>query len=199
MGFWNKARSADSNYSLASWGWTSAQWMFPSTVGGLVTWAAAYRDWIWNDYGMLGVLLIGIGAAFVASAAIALTGIAFRAFSFRNPKETQSTKKQPTEKITGKIFRNERVSLDYKYYLHCEFYNVTLVYNGTEGGLSHCTFHGSPHLITDTPEIEIFVRAMHNLGLLNASALEDGRVVEPSNPILNQKNRKGARNEDKSA
>jgi hypothetical protein len=54
---------------------------------GLVGWAASYRDWIWNDYGMLGVMSVGLLAALVASAAVALSGIGFRAF--RKP-ETKS-------------------------------------------------------------------------------------------------------------
>lgn len=97
MGWWNRAKVADSNFSLASWGWSGAKWMFPGTVAALMSWAAAYRDWIWNNPGwfggMLGVLSIGLVAAFVASAALALSGLGFRAF--RATRVTQA--KHPTE------------------------------------------------------------------------------------------------------
>lgn len=80
MGWWQKAKSADANYSLVSWCWEAAKWAVPGSVAGLVAWAASYRDWIWNDYGMLGVMSLGLIAALIASAAVALSGVGFRAF-----------------------------------------------------------------------------------------------------------------------
>jgi hypothetical protein len=80
MGFWSKAKAADSTYSVVSWVPTITQVLFPSTWALVVGFAATYRDWIWNDYGMLGVLLVGLCAAVIASFAYALVGVGFRAW-----------------------------------------------------------------------------------------------------------------------
>jgi hypothetical protein len=80
MGWFQRAKNADANYSLAGWAWEAAKWVAPGSVAGLVGWAASYRDWIWNDYGMLGVMSVGLAAALIASIAIAVTGIGVRAW-----------------------------------------------------------------------------------------------------------------------
>ena len=65
---WERAKSAESAYSIASWGWAALLFLFP--VGGIVTWAATYRDWIWNDHGMLGAICAGLAAMLVVSIAL---------------------------------------------------------------------------------------------------------------------------------
>lgn len=106
MGWLQRAKNADASYSLASWGWEAAKWAFPSTVVGLVGWAASYRDWIWNDYGMLGVISIGLVAALVASGAVALSGIGFRAFrpATDTPKRVPAPSPEQPPEIRKKYY-----------------------------------------------------------------------------------------------
>jgi hypothetical protein len=49
----------------------------------------------------------------------------------------------PKKVVTCKIFENERVVIDGKSFLDCEFKNVTLVYNGSATfELNGCNFEG---------------------------------------------------------
>lgn len=94
MGWVQRAKNADANYSLAGWGWEAAKWLFPGSVAGLVGWAASYRDWIWNDYGMFGVMSVGLVAALIASFAFAMTGLGLRAW--RGTHHEPEMKEAPT-------------------------------------------------------------------------------------------------------
>jgi hypothetical protein len=44
-----------------------------------VVWAATYRDYIWVEHGVFGVLVVGLAGALVASICVALAGVGFRA------------------------------------------------------------------------------------------------------------------------
>ena len=78
MGLWAKAKNADSNYSVLSWGQVIFQYGFPSAWVAVVTFFATYRDWIWNEYGMLGALSVGLVAALIASLTFAVAAFAYR-------------------------------------------------------------------------------------------------------------------------
>jgi hypothetical protein len=94
FGFWQKA---DSGYSLMNWvGWIVAI-LFPGTVGALVAWAASYRDWIWNDYGMLGILGIGIVAALLVSLVFLITASAIKLYRSTN---TSGEKAEPIPSVS---------------------------------------------------------------------------------------------------
>jgi hypothetical protein len=73
-----RASKADSAYSLAGWGYKALELAFPLAVGGLVAWAASFRDWIWNEHGLFGALTAGILAALFVGMALFLVAGAFR-------------------------------------------------------------------------------------------------------------------------
>jgi hypothetical protein len=77
---YDRAKGADSAISLAGWAYKGLELLFPVAVATLVTWAASYRDWIWNTYGMLGALGAGLLAALAASLAVFLSGLGVRAW-----------------------------------------------------------------------------------------------------------------------
>lgn len=141
VGLWSKAKTADSTYSVFSWGPSIIQILFPSTWALVVGIAAAYRDWIWNDYGMLGVLFVGLVGAALASLAFALVGIGFRAWRRSQlPKhkiENQPASPyaqdwdKPLEKRFRVHFKNETVLIDGLEFIDCSFENVTFKYQGT--------------------------------------------------------------------
>jgi hypothetical protein len=78
--FYERAKEANSAYSLATWIYKGLEFAFPTAVGGIVMWAASYRDWIWNDYGMFGLLVIGIIAALLTALTIFLSGLGITLF-----------------------------------------------------------------------------------------------------------------------
>ena len=84
MAFWKRAykqaKEANSAYSIANWGYRALNWIAPTAVGGVMAWAATYRDWIWNDYGMFGALGCGLVAALITGFALFLSGLGIAAW-----------------------------------------------------------------------------------------------------------------------
>jgi hypothetical protein len=81
MGIWDKAKKADSNYSVASWIPTTLQFLFPASFAAAIGWAASYRDWIWTQHGMLGVLALGLAGFLIAGLAVFISGHGAAAWS----------------------------------------------------------------------------------------------------------------------
>jgi hypothetical protein len=86
--------------------------------------------------------------------------------------------------IIGKTFRNEKVLLDGYSYSHCEFYNVTFIYNGTTPiQFSNNKVLGTQNYMSDNPAVSGTVGWLQGFSLLRPGInmeLPPGSVVVPS-------------------
>lgn len=75
---YKRAKDADAAYSLMGWTWKAFEIAAPTAIGGVVIWAATYRDWFWNAYGMFGAIVAAVVVALLASIAFYVFGLAMR-------------------------------------------------------------------------------------------------------------------------
>jgi hypothetical protein len=82
--------------------------------------------------------------------------------------------------VVGKVFRNERVALDGKFYSRCTFENVTFVYNGTTTiQFSDNKVVGSVWYASDNPAVLGTLGWMRGFG-----AIKDGIIVDAGTNII---------------
>jgi hypothetical protein len=116
--------------------------LFPTAVGGAVMWAASYRDWIWNNHGVFGILVVGLLGAAVSSLALHASGLGIRAWRWgplRSYEPLSAPKPfpitdwdRPLQQWFRVYFQNETVLLDGYEFIECTFENVTFEYQGTK-------------------------------------------------------------------
>jgi hypothetical protein len=87
------------------------------------------------------------------------------------------------ETVSNKLFLNERVILDGKSFIDCEFHNVTLVYNGTAPfDLMHSKFYGV-FLASDSLGMQGMAKLMYELKFLRVPIFVDGKPSAPPSAI----------------
>lgn len=131
---YGQAKEADAAYSLGGWAYRLLEFAFPTVVATAVMWAASYRDWIWNDYGVFGIAVLGVAVALAVSIAMVLSGLGVRAWRRSASGLRQSTAEwdEPLEKRFRVNFQNETVLIDGYEFIECTFENVTFQYQGTK-------------------------------------------------------------------
>ncbi|MEH6950795.1 hypothetical protein V4R08_05525 [Nitrobacter sp. NHB1] len=171
--FFEKFKGADTALSLGGWVWSAFLLITGLTGATVMGWALSQLSWFWEAFRWAGVL----GAGLITWI---LIGIGLRLYQ---PIARSSRKaKGPPQRIRGKVFTNEEVMLSGFEYYDCEFRNVTLVYDGGIGGIVGCRFHGFMFK-SNIPEVETFVRLLHDLGMLKIPVFQDGQTLKPSNPF----------------
>jgi hypothetical protein len=87
---------------------------------------------------------------------------------------------EPSKRIVGKYFENQKIYLDDDGYSDCTFRNVTFVYNGTHKlDFSHNTVLGTYTIGTDNPSINGSLVLLRGLNLLNIPLIgPDGKPLE---------------------
>ena len=81
--------------------------------------------------------------------------------------------------VSDKHFVNERVVIDRKSFINCEFRNVTLVYNGTGPfDFINSHFYGI-FLSSDSPGIQGMTKLMYELKFLRIPLFVDGKPAAP--------------------
>jgi hypothetical protein len=99
--------------------------------------------------------------ALIAIAAVSLVLSGYRKFSHRFVWRSR-----PPVPVTGRTFINERITLDGNEFSHCDFTNVTFVYNGTAAIKFHDNaVHGRIQFDSDNPSV---TSTMIMLAMLNA-------------------------------
>jgi hypothetical protein len=160
---------------FGNWAWFAIQFCTGITGATVMAWAVSKLEWFWETFAWAGVIGVGILTWFLIGLGLSL---------YRSASKSKVTKhpNKGVERITGHVFMNEKVLVDGKVFVGCKFNNVTLVYNGTHGSFENCTFAGF-QLSTEVPEIEAYVRVLHDFGMLKIPLFNQGHETKPSNPI----------------
>lgn len=91
---------------------------------------------------------------------------------------TSRTKPQPAlELVRDRHFFNERIILDNKHFLRCNFVNTTLVFNGAATALEENVFDGSIIWDSDNTEIKRFYTILYQLGMLKLQGYDSNGIV----------------------
>jgi hypothetical protein len=159
---------------FGNWAWFAIQFCTGITGATVMAWALSKLEWFWGNFAWAGVIGMGIVTWLLIGLGLNLYRSASRSKITKRPKGV--------ERITGQVFMNERVAVDGKAFIGCKFTNVTLVYNGTYGSFEHCKFAGF-QLATEVPEIEAYVRVLHDFGMLKIPLFNQGHEAKPSSPI----------------
>jgi hypothetical protein len=146
------------------------------TVWGLLS--DAYQLW---TAGLPPSVWAAVGAAiFFATTIVVLAS--FYGGRAPTPRVRAHTPPEQLERVSGKIFHNERVVVDGRAFVGCEFHNVTLEFNGDRFSMLNCKFDGFS-LASSNEDIDAAWMLVHDLGLTKIPMLVEGRQVDPSNPV----------------
>jgi hypothetical protein len=122
------------------------------------------------------LILAAIGIALFIAACVMIF-VRLRVFS-RRP-QYKLTDLTLTENAT---YRNEVVLISGRKFVGCNFYNVTLLYNGGGTGFDRCKFFGFT-IKSDIPDVNGMIVLLHNIGFLKVPVFDQSGIVPPSNPM----------------
>lgn len=129
----------------------------------VATFAVGLLLGLWNNWNQ-GVTVFRIMFALVCLGAI-FTAVAFFA---RSGSENPARETKPNLiEIRGRKFTNERVQLDGYRYTDCTFNNVTFIYDGGWGDMTHNEISGSIWMASNSPLVISTLKVAQGLGMIS--------------------------------